>query len=265
MIERGLARLGPVMQLAWLPDDFDAALRHWTGTMGVGPFFLLENIKLEDMRYRGAPTDAVFSLALSYWGDTQIELIRPENDAPSIYCGEYAVLGLGGETTINFCTVANYFQGQAQRQTPSVFFTNALGTATGTTKVRLDAKVLNSIIWGSAGVVDELLFENSNDYYPVGATGGSLRVRNSLIRSREYAGSTDAPDKPGLGQPGYGNVLNQDPNFFRSPENGLGSYDFSPKAPSLALGRQRVDFVDADLRNLRRNPITPELGALKQR
>ena len=88
---RGLAKLGPVMQLAWLPDDFDAALRHWTQTMGVGPFFLLENIKLEDMRYLGEPTDAVFSLALAYWGDVQIELIRPENDAPSIYNGEYAV------------------------------------------------------------------------------------------------------------------------------------------------------------------------------
>jgi methylmalonyl-CoA/ethylmalonyl-CoA epimerase len=87
----GLAKLGPVMQLAWLPSDFDAALRHWTQTMGVGPFFLMENIKLEDLRYLGEPTDAVFSLALAYWGDVQIELIRPENDAPSIYTGEYAV------------------------------------------------------------------------------------------------------------------------------------------------------------------------------
>ena len=88
---RGLAKLGPVMQLAWLPSDFDAALRHWTQTMGVGPFFMMENIKLEDLRYLGEPTDAVFSLALAYWGDVQIELIRPENDAPSIYNGPYAV------------------------------------------------------------------------------------------------------------------------------------------------------------------------------
>jgi len=87
----GLARLGPVMQLAWLPEDFDAALRHWTEVMGVGPFFLLENIELANMRYLGAPTTAKFTLALSYWGDTQIELIRPENDEPSIYNGEYAV------------------------------------------------------------------------------------------------------------------------------------------------------------------------------
>jgi catechol 2,3-dioxygenase-like lactoylglutathione lyase family enzyme len=91
MTIQGLARLGPVMQLAWLPQDFDGALRHWTTVMGVGPFFLMENIALADMRYLGQPTSAVFSLALAYWGDTQIELIRPENDAPSIYNGEYAV------------------------------------------------------------------------------------------------------------------------------------------------------------------------------
>ncbi len=88
---RALARLGPVMQLAWLPEDFDAALKHWTEVMGVGPFFLLENIEIANMRYRGAPTNAKFTLALSYWGEIQIELIRPENDEPSIYTGEYAV------------------------------------------------------------------------------------------------------------------------------------------------------------------------------
>lgn len=53
MATRDLARLGPVMQLAWLPQDFDAAIQHWTQVMGVGPFFLMENIALEDMRYLG--------------------------------------------------------------------------------------------------------------------------------------------------------------------------------------------------------------------
>jgi len=72
MAVKGLARLGPVMQLAWLPEDFDAALEHWTKTMGVGPFFIMENIALADMRYMGEPTNAVFTLALSYWGDVQI-------------------------------------------------------------------------------------------------------------------------------------------------------------------------------------------------
>lgn len=91
----GIAALGEVMQLAFVPKDFDAAIRHWTEIMGVGPFFLLENIHLDRMKYRGQPTDAVFTLALAYWGDIQIELIRPENDAPSIYTGEYAAVGDG--------------------------------------------------------------------------------------------------------------------------------------------------------------------------
>ncbi len=83
--------LGDIIQLAYLPSDFDATLKHWTETVGVGPFFLMENIQLGEMKYRGAPSDAVFSIAIGYWGNIQIELIRPENDAPSIYNGEYAV------------------------------------------------------------------------------------------------------------------------------------------------------------------------------
>lgn len=83
----GISAIGPVMQIAFVPEDFDAAIRYWTQTMGVGPFFLLENIALENMRYRGAPSDCVFTLALAYWGDMQVELIRQENDAPSIYKG----------------------------------------------------------------------------------------------------------------------------------------------------------------------------------
>jgi methylmalonyl-CoA/ethylmalonyl-CoA epimerase len=80
-----IAQIGPIMQIAFVPDDFDAALEHWTKVMGVGPFFLLENIALEEMRYRGQPSNCVFTLALAYWGDLQVELIRQENDAPSIY------------------------------------------------------------------------------------------------------------------------------------------------------------------------------------
>ncbi|MDT0576011.1 VOC family protein [Croceicoccus sp. F390] len=86
-----LAATGSVMQLAYLPQDFDAAVHYWTQTMGVGPFFLLENIRLGDMTYKGQPTHAVFSVAIAYWNDIQIELVRPENDAPAHYSGEHRV------------------------------------------------------------------------------------------------------------------------------------------------------------------------------
>jgi len=94
-IKTGIAALGDVMQLAFVPPDFDAAVAHWTQVMGVGPFFLMEGIHLEGMKYKGAPTDAHFDLALAYWGDLQIELIRPRDTHPSIYTGEYAE-GLAG-------------------------------------------------------------------------------------------------------------------------------------------------------------------------
>ncbi|MET0546615.1 MAG: VOC family protein [Caulobacterales bacterium] len=100
----GLSAIGPVMQIAFVPADFDAALRHWTTVMGVGPFFLIENIQLEDMRFLGQPSDCVFSIAIAYWGDMQVELIRQENDAPSLYNGDYA---RNGEVLHHTCVLTH--------------------------------------------------------------------------------------------------------------------------------------------------------------
>lgn len=88
---RPLAALGEVVQLAYLPSDFDAALEYWTRKVGAGPFFLLENIELGDCKYRGQPSDAVFSVAIGYWGDLQIELCRADGGGPSHLNGDYAV------------------------------------------------------------------------------------------------------------------------------------------------------------------------------
>jgi methylmalonyl-CoA/ethylmalonyl-CoA epimerase len=80
-----IARLGPVMQMAYVPRDLDAALGYWTRTMGVGPFFRLEHIALDQAKYRGEAAEVDFSVCIAYWGDIQIELIEQHNDAPSIY------------------------------------------------------------------------------------------------------------------------------------------------------------------------------------
>ena len=80
-----LAALGTVMQLAFVPRDFDAAMAYWTGTMGVGPFFLWKHVAVDTLIYRGQSVRPDFSIALAQWGDVQIELIRQDNDAPSVY------------------------------------------------------------------------------------------------------------------------------------------------------------------------------------
>ena len=84
-MDRSIASLGPVMQLAYVPHDFDGALRFWTQTMGAGPFFRLNHIAYERILYRGTPAQPDFSVAIGYWGDIQIEIIQQHNDAPSIY------------------------------------------------------------------------------------------------------------------------------------------------------------------------------------
>jgi methylmalonyl-CoA/ethylmalonyl-CoA epimerase len=84
-LPESIARLGDVMQMAYVPADFEATLKFWTKTLGAGPFFSIEHVKLERTRYRGQPVEVDFSMMLGYWGDMQIEMIRQHNDAPSIF------------------------------------------------------------------------------------------------------------------------------------------------------------------------------------
>ena len=84
-LPRALAALGPLMQMAFVPLNFAAAIDYWTRAVGVGPFFLWEHIEVDQLTYRGAPAQVDFSIALAQWGDMQIELIRQDDDSPSIY------------------------------------------------------------------------------------------------------------------------------------------------------------------------------------
>jgi methylmalonyl-CoA/ethylmalonyl-CoA epimerase len=80
MIRANLPGRGKVIQLAFVPKDFDAALRFWIEKMGVGPFYMLEHLPYENVLYRGKPISIDVSVALGYWGDLQIELIRQHTD-----------------------------------------------------------------------------------------------------------------------------------------------------------------------------------------
>lgn len=85
---------GEIRQNGYVVRDIEAALRHWTEVLGVGPFFHFERVPVRDFRYRGEPSDLEVSIALANSGPLQIELIQQRNDAPSMYrdflagCGE---------------------------------------------------------------------------------------------------------------------------------------------------------------------------------
>jgi len=76
---------GKVCQNGYVVRDIEAAMKHWTEVLGVGPFYYIERVKMDWFRYRGSPSDAEVSIALANTGDLQIELIQQRNDAPSMY------------------------------------------------------------------------------------------------------------------------------------------------------------------------------------
>jgi catechol 2,3-dioxygenase-like lactoylglutathione lyase family enzyme len=77
---------GSIRQVAFVVRDLDAAIRYWTETLGVGPFFVLRNVTPENYRYRGDPSPPpTLSIALANSGDVQVELIQTHDDRPSAY------------------------------------------------------------------------------------------------------------------------------------------------------------------------------------
>ncbi len=80
-----IARLGEIVQLAFMARDFEAGLRFWSETMGAGPFFVIDHVRFAEARYRGAPAQMDIAVGIGYWGDLQIEFVHQHNDAPSIF------------------------------------------------------------------------------------------------------------------------------------------------------------------------------------
>ncbi len=76
---------GPIRQNGIVVADIDAAIRYWTGTMGVGPFFRIADQPLVGFTHRGRPSSMRMAVALAQSGGIQIELIQPLDGEPSAF------------------------------------------------------------------------------------------------------------------------------------------------------------------------------------
>jgi hypothetical protein len=76
---------GPVVQVAYLVEDIDAAMKHWLEQAGLGPWTCFRNIEL-DTRFDGREFTLHIHEALAYMGDLQIQLVQsldpPETVTP---------------------------------------------------------------------------------------------------------------------------------------------------------------------------------------
>jgi hypothetical protein len=175
-------------------------------------------------------------------------------------CGEYAVAGVGGGLySLNYCTIANYTPLFGQRKTASLSFTNTPPEDRRPLAgpITIGISINNSLVWGS--IVEELSFDNSDQYR------NSISIRNSLLRTREYAAATDAAGKPGLGNQALGNLLNIDPKFKRPADRFADKYDYRLDTLSPASNKARFDaLVPRDLVNSPRSTSAPDLGAYER-
>jgi hypothetical protein len=74
-----------IIQMAYVVKDIRTAMAEWVSKLRVGPWFLLDRFTGEEPMYRGQPSKAEVSLAMAFAGHMNIELIQPNNDAPSVY------------------------------------------------------------------------------------------------------------------------------------------------------------------------------------
>lgn len=77
--------LGSVAQIAYVVPDLEAAMAHFQRDCGAGPCFVIENFLQPGQIYRGAPSRADMRIAMTFAGQTWIELIQPLDREPSIY------------------------------------------------------------------------------------------------------------------------------------------------------------------------------------
>lgn len=74
---------GPVVQLGYIVPDVQAVMDDYLAA-GFGPFFVLRPMSLVSY-YHDRRQELILSGAFTFSGDQQIELLRQENDAPSIF------------------------------------------------------------------------------------------------------------------------------------------------------------------------------------
>ncbi len=76
---------GVVRQNGYVVEDLEAEVDRWWRRLGIGPWFMLQDLVVADAIYRDQVVTVEMSLALANSGDLQVELIQPLGDGPSCW------------------------------------------------------------------------------------------------------------------------------------------------------------------------------------
>lgn len=100
---------GDIRQIAFIVRDIDKAMKYWTATLGVGPFFIQRDFHFEQFVFMGkeSPSPAI-SYAAANSGPLQIELIQPLDKTRSIYLDFLQKNGEGLQHVSSWLTRTDY-------------------------------------------------------------------------------------------------------------------------------------------------------------
>ena len=79
-----------IIQNAYYVPDIDEGIARFHALWGLGPFLVRRHIQLENIKYRGSPSELDISAAYTQSGDLMIELVTQHNDAASIFRDHFA-------------------------------------------------------------------------------------------------------------------------------------------------------------------------------
>ncbi len=69
--------LPPVSQIGFVVKDIAKTASYYEATFGIGPFSVVDNVRLDGVILRGQPVQTTIKVAFALSGPLQIELIQP--------------------------------------------------------------------------------------------------------------------------------------------------------------------------------------------
>lgn len=83
----------PVRQIGYYVKDVKEAAKLHSQLFGSGPYLVMENLKFDQVSYRGKKSDIVQSVSMGQWGDVQVEFCAQHSPEPSYYTdlGHYGI------------------------------------------------------------------------------------------------------------------------------------------------------------------------------
>jgi hypothetical protein len=147
-------RFGEIRQIAFVVPDIDAAMNYWSGTLGIGPFFIKRSLTFTAFYYNGVEAvSPTISIALANSGSLQIELIQQHDDTPSIY-RDFLAAGRTGLQHVSAWVTSSEFDGLR-----SALIKEGLSLAQEGT---ISASGTRLAYYATAGAVNGIIYEVSD-------------------------------------------------------------------------------------------------------